>query len=486
MPVDHSRAPLIDAVRAHRVGQLRPFIIPGHKGGRGIDPDTLDALGASTFSNDISLTGGVDDLRMTHDLLGEAERLAADAFGADRCFFLVNGSTIANQIALLAAVGPGDEIIVGRNAHKSMHAALVLSGARPVYVHPHYDSHLDLGHGVLPTDVEQVLWDHPGVKAAALTSPTYFGVSSDLLTLAALCHQRDLPLIIDEAWAAHFPFHPDLPPAALAAGADVAITSIHKMLGGLSQASMLSLKGQRVDVSRTAMWVNALQTTSPAALIMASIDGCRRQMVLHGRELLQRCIDLVAQARTEVNAIPGLHAVNEEIVGQPGVAALDPTKLVITLQGTGWSGYAAEHWLRSAHQITLEMCDSRRIVATISYADDAEGIEKLIAALRELARTPPPGPALDVPHWDPAVLRTEVVLTPREAAFSAVEAVPLHQASGRIVAETVTPYPPGIPLLVAGERATGPIVDYLLAGLAAGMDVRGLEADTRVRVVCSR
>lgn len=487
--LDHTRAPLLEALLAYRDADMTSFTIPGHKRGRGVEAELAATLGRDAFRDDIPLAGGADDLRMTSGVLEQAQRLAADAFGAQRSFFLVNGSTSSNQVALLSVAGPGEEIVMARNAHKSMQAALIMGGARPVYVHPRYDAGLEIAHGVSPADLAATLDAHPNARAAVVVSPTYYGVASDLPALVDVCHERDVALIVDEAWAAHFPFHPALPPSAMAAGADAAITSIHKVLSGFSQSSLLNVQGERISATRMATWANLLQTTSPSALILASIDGCRRQMVLRGHLLLERTLALAARARTAVAEMPGLHVLGPEVLGQPGAAALDETKLVIDVGETGLTGYEADTWLREQRSVVVELSDHRRILALLTIGDDAESVGRLLDALHAFAAMAPGGKArARNATMDISMLQTEGVLTPRDAFFAPARRVPLERAVDAISAEMITPYPPGIPVVVPGERITRAIVDYLCASRASDMYVTGASDHSlaTVRVVATR
>ena len=347
MREDHTQAPLVDAVRSYREADTLPFTTPGHKRGTGITAESAAALGLDAFRNDVPLGAGIDDSHFSRDLLGRAERLAADAFGADRSFFLVNGSSIGNQAAILALAAPGEQIVVARNAHSSILAALILGGARPVYVQPRYDPDLEVAHGVDVADLAATLDAHPRARAVVLTSPSYFGVASDLPRLAALCHERGLPLHVDEAWAAHFPFHPDLPPSAMQAGADSAVTSIHKLLTGFGQSALLNVRAGLIDPDAVARWLRLLQTTSPSALILASIDASRRQMMLEGYATAgshprPRRDGPRADRRAAWAAGHGSGS-----TGAAGCRGLDPTKLVIDVAGTGHTGYWVEAWLRA-------------------------------------------------------------------------------------------------------------------------------------------
>lgn len=475
--VDQTYAPLVEAVHAYREDDILPFTVPGHKRGRGVATDGDAGLGRQAFRDDIPLAGGADDLQMTRDVLARAERLAADAFGAYHSFFGVGGSSLSNQIALLSVAGPGDEIVVARNAHKSTHAAVILSGARPVYAHPRYDAALEVAHGVTAADLAATLDAHPRARAAVVVSLTYYGVAADLPALAAVCHTRSIPLIVDEAWGAHFHFHPELPPAAMAAGADIGVTSIHKVLTGFSQSSILNLRCDRVPYARVAHWAGLLRTTSPSALILASIDSCRRDMALHGRERLTGVMALSASARATIATLPGLRVLGPEVVGRPGAAALDMTKLVIDVEETGLSGYAVDAWLRDRWRIAVELSDHRRILALLTVADDANSVGRLLHALAHLGSVAPSAPgargACAARPVDPSTLASETVMTPRAAVDAPSHHRPLADAVGSIAAEMITPYPPGIPIVAPGERITRPVVEWLRAGLERGMYVTG-------------
>ncbi|MDB5058641.1 MAG: cad, partial [Chloroflexi bacterium] len=472
--LDHSQAPLVDGIQAYREADMVPFSTPGHKRGSGISPEAIRALGIESFLNDIPLGGGIDDSHLTLDVLGKAERLAADAFSADRTFFLLNGSSIGNQVGILALVKPGDEIVLARNVHKSILTALILSGARPIYVKPRYDPEFEVAHGLVAEDLAETLDAHPNAKAVVVVSPTYFGVASDLPRLAEICHERGLPLHVDEAWAPHFPFHPDLPPSAMQAGADSAVTSIHKLLTGFTQSAILNIQGDRVDPSEVARWLSLIQTTSPSGLIHASIDACRRQMVLEGKALLDRTIALGNMGRERIKSMPGIKAMGLEVLERPGVTGFDLTKLVVDVSDTGLTGYEVEAWLRAKRRITLEMSDHRRIVALLSIADTEASVGHLLDSLSVVACELQPSQTkhYEAPH-DITGLETESVITPAEAFRAPVRLVSLAESAGKISSDVITPYPPGIPILAPGERITRPIVEYLQAGLKAGMHVAG-------------
>lgn len=475
MIVDQRQAPYFDAWLAYRNAGIVAYSTPGHKLGRGAPAELMAAVGSDFLGLDIPYGGGVDDTHLSGGHLEQAERLAAAAWGADHTTFLVNGSTTGNQAFLLATCRPDDEVIVARNLHKSLLAGLILSGARPVYVHPAIDPAHNLSLDVGLDEVRCALDAHRHARAVILVSPAYTGVSSDLSSIAALCRERAVPLLVDEAWGPHFPFHDDLPPSAMQAGAAGAVTSIHKLLPGFTQASLLMLKGSLVDVGAFGSAVSMLQTTSPAAYIHASIDVCRRQMALVGHELLSKTLKLASEARAAIAAIPGLTVLGPDVfASRPGVA-FDPTRLLIDVHELGLTGYRAEKILREGYRVGVEMSDLVSVIVMFSVADDEETTEHLIAGFDGLA-----GHAAEKSNVGAAlrssgtvILAAEQVLTPREATMSPTETLALSQAKGRISAEIITPYPPGIPVIAPGEVISADIVNYLRAGQSAGMYISG-------------
>ncbi len=479
--LDQRAAPLVEAVRHYAAAGTVPFSTPGHKRGAGAAPDLVELLGAQVLSHDVWLNTGDH-----HRALQSAEALAADAWGAQRSFFLVNGSTSGNLALLLAAVRPGDEVIVARDIHRSILTALVLTGARPVFVAPRLHPRLHLGLGLAPADVAAALDAHPAAQLVVLTSPTYWGVASDVAGIAAVAHARGIPLYVDEAWGPHFPFHPALPVPALAAGADAAVTSAHKLLGCLSQGALLHVTGPRIDHERVAAAVRSVGTTSPSLPILASLDASRRQMALHGTAMLDRTIALADEARRRLRAVPGLRVIDGEALGD---AALDPTRLVVDVAGLGLSGCAVERELRERHAVAPEMSDLVGLVFLITIGDTPASIDRLVRALRTIATEPRPRATKGLD----AVLRSagaaiapgRQALTPREAHFARTRSVPLCEAAGEVAAEPVIPYPPGVPVLLPGEVVSAEKVAYLRLAAAHGVHIQGAVDPTlaTVRVV---
>lgn len=479
MPRDHLRAPIVEAIAAYQEAGTVSFSTPGHKGGAGFDPALRGLLGETFGAADVWLNTADHDTA-----LGEAEALAAAAWGAERAFFLTNGSSGGNHALLLATVRPGDEVIVGRDLHQSLLTALMLTGAKPVYLTPRLHPELGLGLGIDPGDLAVAIAAHPATKLAVIVSPTYWGVTSDVAALAEVAHQRGVALAVDAAWGPHCGFHEALPPSPLAAGADAVVTSPHKLLNGLSQAAMLLIRGARIDPARVASAVTMTRTTSPLLPILASLDSCRRQLALEGEVMLGGAVSLAACARRRLQAIPGVDVLDAERLGLPP-ERVDPTRLAIDVAGLGMTGSAAERLLRGRFGIAPEMSDLLGIICLISPADTPSTIDRLVDAMATLAaergvRRPLHAPVLR----SAAAAATPGVqaLTPREAYFARFRAVPLAEAVGEVSAEAVTPYPPGMPLLTPGEIVSPAKIDYLCAILAEGLHVRG-PADPALRTL---
>jgi len=478
-PVLHERAPLVEALRHYQTAGTVAFSTPGHKGGAAASGDLQDVLGGAIFASDVWLNTA------DHDAIQrEAEDLAADAWGAERSFFLTNGSSAGNHAALLALLRPGDEVVIARDLHTSLLTALIQTGAHPIYVSPQVHSTLDISLGVRAEDVAATLADYPNARLVIVTSPSYWGVASDVAGIAAAAHAHGVPLYVDEAWGPHLPFHPDLPCAAMMSGADVAVTSAHKLLSSLSQGAILNARGARLDLGRLAATVRMGQTTSPLIPILASLDACRRQMVQDGEWMLERALELAAYARQRLGSMPGIAVRDAERLGLPS-DRFDATRLVIDVQGLGASGFAVERALRDRFGVAVEMSDLIGIVCLVTIGDSRTSVDRLVTALATIASEQGAAPIVSIgtPRSAGAVtVPGEQVCSPREAFFARSRAVPLATAAGEVAAELVVPYPPGIPVLVPGERITATKIAYLAEVARRGASVRG-PADPRLATV---
>jgi arginine/lysine/ornithine decarboxylase len=469
--MDQSQAPLLNALADYHRRRRYGFTPPGHRQGNGADARVLAVLGKDPFRSDVLATAGLDDRMSRGKFLTRAEELMADAVGADTAFFSTCGSSLSVKAAMIAVAGGKDGgLLVARDSHKSIVAGLIFSGVRPHWITPRWDSERHFSH---PPSAEQVAaaWDeNPDAAGALIVSPSPYGTCADISAIADVCHRHKKPLIVDEAWGAHLPFHENLPTWAMDAGADVCVVSVHKMGAGFEQGSVFHLQGDLVDPVRLSACADLLMTTSPNVMVYAALDGWRRQMVEHGHDLLAAELDLARELRARLAEIPDLKVLEDELLGEEASCDLDTTQVLMDVSATGTSGYQAVDWLRENCELDLGLSDHRRILATMSFADDEDTASRLEDALtrwREAARDFDAPPQIELVV--PADLQLETVQLPRDAFLGPTEMVPAAEAAGRIAAEQITPYPPGIPAVVPGERLNDAVIDYLRSGVAAGM-----------------
>ena len=473
------RTPLFDAMVGLAESRKVSFHTPGHKSGKGISTRFRKFVGPKIFSIDLTTLDEVDSLHKPRGVIKEAQELAAKAYGADRSYFLVNGTTGGNQAMILAACNPGDQVLIARNAHKSVLAGLILSGAQPVFYSPPVDERLQIMLNVTFDDTKAAIDAHPECRVLFLTSPNYYGICADLERIVPYAHEKGLVVLVDEAHGPHLKFHPELPASALEAGADMCVQSTHKIIGGMTQASMLHAMATRVNLTMLTNVLRFVQTTSPSYILMASLDLARMQMATEGPKLLDKAIRLAKEARARINKIPGLFCLGRETVtgtlfSQMG--DLDVTKLTITVNALGLSGYQVSQILNARYHIQVEMADPFHILVIVSIGDRQDDLRRLVEALREIAKehASPAAPSALASEPLP-VFAHEAVITPREAFFADQEYIPLDQSIDKVSSEIVTVYPPGIPVLVPGEIVTAEAVAYLKRMLILGATVDGLD-----------
>jgi arginine decarboxylase len=483
--MDQSRAPYLEALIDYRDRDPGRFNVPGHKGGPGMDPGFIEAMGAEAIALDIPASiEGIDvwsDLSKNH--FQHAQRLAAEAWGARRSWFLVNGGSGGNHAICLSLAQLGDRVIVQRNAHSSAIDGMILAGLRPRFVSPEVDEELGIAHCLTPETLERALAEEPDATAVMITSPTYFGAVADVAALAEVAHAAGLPLAVDEAWGAHLRFSPELPSSALENDADVVLSSVHKIVGSLTQSAILHLgHTERISEEVIDRSVTLVESTSPNSYLTASLDAARRYAATHGAELLSETVRSLAAIRGQVREIPGVDVLDERIVGRPGVFAYDPLRLVIDVRGTEATGHRIASLLRSDDDVHVELSSENVVVAAFGIGENvAESGERLLAALRSAVEhagetEEPTGPLAEPPPWGPPEM------PPREAFLGPQEIVPFEEAEGRIAAESLAAYPPGVPNVLPGERLTGPTLAYIADSIAHGGWVRGA-ADRSLRTV---
>ena len=447
-------APLLDAwlrfTAQAEAGTLTPMSVPGHKQRR-------DLTGTVT-AGDAPLYGGLDSIKHADELLAEGERRAAQLWGADWCRFSVAGSTHGNQALALAAGEPGRPIVITRALHRSLLLGIVLAGLEPVWVLPEVDPATGLPGPVPVRAVADALARHPDACAVFLGDPSYVGTTGDLAGHAAAAHEAGVPLLVDAAWAAHLGFHPGLPPHALAAGADAMVTSAHKALPAYTQGALVLARTARLDPARLGRAFEATHTTSPTGTIMASIDAARALLARDGQELCGRLLRTVAAAKDRLRQVPGL-----DVLDGPGV---EPAKLVVLLAGTGAHGIEVEADLIAAG-MPVEMADRDTIIPIVTLADDEAAVSRFTAALVSIVEAHRGPPRRPVPAASWTVI-PEMAMPPRDAFFCRNETLSAREAVGRVSAELVAPYPPGVPVLAPGEVITSAALDALRAARADG------------------
>ncbi|GAX88620.1 arginine decarboxylase [Effusibacillus lacus] len=448
------------------------FHIPGHKKGSGMAREFRDFVGPNALSIDLINITPLDDLHSPRGIIKEAQELAAKAFGADYTFFTVQGTTGAIITMIMSVVGPGDKILVPRNVHKSVSAAIILSGAEPVFMHPELDPKLGIAHGVSYDTVRQTLDEHPDAKGLLLINPTYFGISCDLKRIVDLAHERGIPVVVDEAHGVHIHFHEKLPLSAMQAGADMAATSVHKLGGSMTQSSVLNVKEGLVNVDHVQAILSMLTTTSTSYLLLASLDVARKNLAIHGRELIDEAIKMAEYAREEINKIEGLYCFGREILHNSSVYDMDPLKLTVSVKDLGISGYDVERILREEFNIEVELSDLYNILCIVTVGDTQENVDALIIALRRIAerhvyQTGKPIIQVHLPEMP------KLAMSPRQAFYSQTEMVKFDEAVGRTFAEMVMVYPPGIPILLPGEIITKENIEYIREHMEAGLPVQG-------------
>ena len=467
-------APYVDAVTAFAFRGTARYMVPGHKGGPGADPGVVKAIGADALAADLpALLYGID-VGESPTPYERAEEMAAEAFGAARSWFLTNGATQGNHALCLALAPPGSRVIVQRNSHASIVDGLVLSGGLPSFVIPELDSELGITHCVTPDALRAAIEQAPDARTAFVVSPTYYGMAADVAGLAEVAHAADVTLVVDQAWGSHFGFHDALPDTALALGADAMLTSTHKMAGSLTQSAMLHVaRESRVDARAISRVLRLLRTTSPSSLLLASLDGARRQLALHGEQLLHEVLEAIRFARAKLETIDGIKLVDGSMIGRMGVAAYDPLRIVLDVRGTGATGYEIADELRRTYDVHVELPEQATVVLIVGLRDTAIELRRLAGDIDEVVnRIKRPGETAPIAA-SIKMLTGEMVLPPREAFLGDSEIVPVRDAIGRISCESIASYPPGVPQLLPGERVTDGLITLLTDLVASGARLHG-------------
>ncbi|SLL30000.1 Orn/Lys/Arg decarboxylase, major region [Mycobacteroides abscessus subsp. abscessus] len=439
-----------------------------------MDPEFRNFIGENALSIDLINIGPLDDLHYPKGMIKQAQQLAAEAFGADHTFFSVQGTSGAIMTMIMSVCGPGDKIIVPRNVHKSVMSAIIFAGAIPIFIHPEVDKNLGISHGITIESVQHALDLHPDAKGLLVINPTYFGISADLKTIVDLAHSYNIPVLVDEAHGVHIHFHEDLPMSAMQAGADIAATSVHKLGGSMTQSSILNMRGNLISYKRVQSILSMLTTTSTSYLLLASLDVARKRLATEGKELIDKTINLAQYIRRQINDIDHLYCVGEEILESDSAFDYDPTKLIISVKDLGLTGHDAEEWLRKNYRIEVEMSDLYNILCIITPGDSEREANILIDALKALAEERKDKAS----RVEARVMLPNIpllALTPRDAFYSETELINFDESVGRVIAEFIMVYPPGIPIFIPGEIITEDNLTYIKRNMEAGLPVQGPE-----------
>lgn len=466
-----ANAPIYEALEKFERNRVVPFDVPGHKRGRG-NPELVRLLGEKCVRMDVNSMKPLDNLCHPVSVIREAEELAAEAFGAAHAFLMVGGTTSAVQAMVLACVKRGDKIILPRNVHRSVMGAMVLCGAVPVYVNPACDERLGISLGMRVEDVKAAIKANPEAKAVLVNNPTYYGICSDIVTIAKIAHAHGMLCLADEAHGTHFYFGEGLPISAMKAGADIAAVSMHKSGGSLTQSSFL-LTGPAISEGHMRQIINLTQTTSGSYLLMSSLDISRRNLALRGKEAFGKVVQMAEYARKEINAIGGYYAYSRELINKDSVYDFDVTKLAINTLDIGLAGIEVYDLLRDEYDIQTEFGDLANLLAYLSIGDRPREIERLVSALSEIRRRF--GRENRNGLMEQEYIEPEVAVSPQEAFYAEKESLPIMETSGRISSEFVMCYPPGIPILTPGERVTEEILNYIRYAKEKGCSMTGPE-----------
>lgn len=475
---DKISMPLIEAMLQYKSEDVYPLHTPGHKGGRGMQRLLRQELGGSV-QMDVSLMSELDDIHEPETYIKEAQELAAQIYGSDACFWAVNGTSQAIHAMLLTVLNPGEKLLLPRNAHRSVAGGLVLGGIEAVYLQPEYQPEFGIQMQVTVHQIEAALAQDSKIKAVLLTSPNYYGVAADVRAIADCCHAHNAVLLVDEAHGPHLGFSELLPPSALQCGADACAQSTHKILGAMTQCSMLHVQGARLDLQRAADVMSILTTTSPNYLLMASLDAARAQVQAYGREMAAAAVQAAAKLRSLCASYSGLRVME---AADCGGLQLDSTKVTVDFAAWGYTGVEVGELFREA-RVAVELVDAYNVLFLVTYADvttDYDEALARIAAVLDKMQAQKRAPlqlaaAARVPQ-------TQAVLPLRDVFYRAKKAVPLAQAAGKICGEQVSFYPPGIPVLLPGELVTEEIIAYCRAQKELGLPVSG-PADSSLQTI---
>ncbi|WP_296118926.1 aminotransferase class I/II-fold pyridoxal phosphate-dependent enzyme [uncultured Eubacterium sp.] len=461
-----------------------PFHMPGHK---------RQSMGNWTGEEiDITEITGFDNLHHAEGILRDAQHRAAETFGADETFFLVNGSTAGLLAAVCGTVKKGGRLLMARNCHKAVYHAVYLMELKTTYLYPKQTA-FGIQGSISPEQVETMLEQYPDTEAVLLTSPTYDGVLSDIAAIAEIVHAKGIPLIVDEAHGAHFGFSKGFPQKALALGADLCIESAHKTLPAYTQSALLHYrKNPWVDLERVKWYLGIYQSSSPSYILMAGLDRCTRILREQGTELFaayeERLHDFYEKCKTlqRITVLSPDGKIGETGEKDPGIWDRDPSKILICAERVGLHGQQLAELLTERYHLEMEMVSGHYVTALTTLMDTTEGFNRLFAALQEIDQRDEVDLNQGIFTTDEIYHRAEKVLEIAEAMDAPKQTVSLMESAESVSGEFVYLYPPGIPILAPGERVTEEILKTLRICQTRNMEVEGMKDYSGQRIeVCT-
>ena len=468
--------PLYDALYDYVKKNKIPFHMPGHKQGAAIPKQFKRDL----FKIDLTELEGTDNLHVPEYAIKAAQEKAARAFNSKQAFFLVNGSTCGIQVMIASTCSPGDEIIVDRNCHSSLISAFILCGIVPRYVYSQYINDYGICGGINPRDIEKSLIDYPNAKAVFITYPNYYGICSDIKAISDIVNKHGKMLLVDEAHGAHFYFNDKLPTGALMAGADMCVQSAHKTLPALTQSSFLHINSDKIDIYRLKSCLRMFQTSSPSFILMAYLDIAREIAEKEGKCLLDELIKKTNKIKKHINLFSSARCLTDDLIGNYEIKEMDTTRLTINFSHAGISGFEAARILNAEYGIQVEMADNKNIVCIISLGNTAKEILHLENAVIKVAGTQKKSYSESIQSSYPTTYQN---IIPREAFFDKGKFIEITKASGKVCADIIISYPPGVPILCPGEVVTDEIIQYILNVDNSGGLIIGVRDKKFLRIV---
>ena len=479
---NQERMPFVEALESYKEQHFVPFHTPGHKIGVEAPQRLKDWMGPA-LPYDLGVMYALDDLHEPEGELKEAQDLTAELYGADHCWFSINGTTALIEAMIMGVVGPDETIIIPREAHRSVISGLVLSGAKPVYMDCQFDEQWGIPLGASLEDAVRTMEEHPEAKAILLVYPNYYGVGVDIVNIVKEAHKRGMVVLVDEAHGPHLPFSENLPVEAIAAGADLVAQSTHKSVGSLTQTSWLLGQGERINKRRVTQMHQMLQSTSPNYIFLASLDMARHQLATSGKDLVSRTVELSLYLRNELHKISGITTMEYTDI-QDWVTNYDVTKVLIDAKELGLTGVEFERMLR-AYSIEVELVQANHVLVLITIGDTKESVDALIKAVQAVSDdvlceaskdTGTNDKVVQSLSKDSALLpMPQVRVTPRNAMYAHREQIPLNEALHRIAGETIAYYPPGIPCVAVGEVISESVLQYIENRKALGYVPNGAD-----------